>query len=314
MLRAFPLYFLAFTFSAFGLTGCGEAEIENHTRYDLSDMSLSDSLPPMRSPRELTTSDTIPTPELPGNFTEESAMELVYGLYDRNIECSKWICTIQERPAFEGKISTSGHLFSRSAGFFPFKTKNGMGVFLITETLARSKEGWEECHACAPTLGVAEFSHEDNAWIVKNLKKDMNELGAWGHLPEANLVKIGKDRFGILFHDGYTNQGITSGNEVLVGVADEQFKILASFSTEYSNEGFFPAGLQDPGAYAYESQMSFVNGKNNDYYDIAILTSGTRPVTGNPEDDAISGFQETRKFVYNNGRYVLADSVVNLLR
>lgn len=300
------------TLSGIGLvsTGCNGTEVENHTNYDVP---FPDTFPPMVSPHELSANDTIPVPELPGNFTEEEAMELIYGLYDRNIECSKWVCTVQERPSFEGKMSESGHLFSRSAGFYPFRNGTGIGVYLITETLQRTKEGWEDCHACAPILGAAEFTHADNKWIVKSLKKDLGELGAWGALPTGQLIKIGQDHFGILFEGGFTNQGISVNTQSILAVADGQFEIVHNAETGFSNEGFFSEGMDAAGAYAYDSKVRFEEGENGEFFDLIIQTEGTRPMDGS-ESGQILPFKEVRKYVFEAGKYALRDSSVTLTR
>lgn len=295
-----------------------ETEVENHTRYgDLdslaSDSGFVDTFPPMKSPRELSASDTVEPPALPGNFTEERAMELVYGLYDKKIECSQWVCTVQEKDAFAEKIDAEGRLYSRSAGFYPFETESGIGVFLVTETLSRSGDGWESCHSCAPILGAAEFTLQDDEWVIKNLKKDLGQFGAWGTLPEKELVRIGPEKWGILFHEGYTSMGITTGNALLMGESNQQFRILADFQTEFSNEGFYSEDNQPDRAYQYGSEIRFDASKNEDFFPIVVRTSGTRPVTGDPESDQIMEFEEKRLYTFKSGKYVMADSTITFL-
>lgn len=296
--------------------GCG-TEVENHTNYGTGAISetvpFPDTFPPMRSPREVVENDTVHPPALPGNFDEVQAMELVFGLYDKNIECSEWVCTVQEKPKFQSKMSESGKLYSRSAGFFPFENSNGVGVFLVTETLQRTQDGWESCHVCSPILGIAEFALQDDEWVIKSLKKDLGEYGAWGELPSHELIQIGPEKYGILFHDGYTSQGITSGSALIAAEAEGKFKVIADFETEFSNEGFYFEGNFPERAYAYNSKMEFVDGENTDFYDLLVRTEGTKPLSDDPESEQIRNFVKKRVFVFEKGKYVLTDSVVSFV-
>ncbi|HEX2898462.1 MAG TPA: hypothetical protein VHS96_01970, partial [Bacteroidia bacterium] len=118
-----------------------------------------------------TTADSSHRQYIEGAFTVPAAMEVIFGLYDKNIECSQWVCKPHEAKRFESKAGGKGLLHTRAAGTYPVETAQGKKMLLLTETLSREKDGWEDCHACSPILGAAMFQQIDGAWFIEALQK-----------------------------------------------------------------------------------------------------------------------------------------------
>lgn len=245
-----------------------------------------------------------------GEFNVPEAMEVIFGLYDREVECSRWICKARELPSFAGKASREGVVHTRAAGAFPFVADGQKKVILLTETLSRDRSGWESCHACAPILGAALFSQVDSAWFVEALQKNITEIGAWGELPARNLVKIGPETYAIALDYTYSGQGNTIGGTLLVAFGDGTIRQVADVHTRYSNEDMFLPGEDGGYAYSYTSTISFQEGSNTHINDLVVATTGRRPSDGMEGTGSIKPFQEQRVYVMHEGSYVLYDSVL----
>lgn len=238
-----------------------------------------------------------------GAFTVPAAMEVIYGLYDRDIECSKWVCMPHEAKRFESKASSGGTLHTRPAGVFPIPAKEGRKMLLLTETLSREKEGWEDCHACAPILGAAMFQEIDGAWFIEALEKDMGELGSYGTLPPSSLMTLGPDFHGVRFDYGYTAQGITSGGILIIGMVDGKFEELLSVDTDYDNLGLL--GEDDPRAYKMESRLTLEDNRPGQPFDLLVHRFGRRPKDGIDGSGPIVEVSEELRYRLKGSRYEL---------
>jgi hypothetical protein len=254
-----------------------------------------------------TTDDSSHKQYIEGAFTVPAAMEVIFGLYDKNIECSQWVCKPHEAKRFESKAAGKGLLHTRPAGTYPLETSQGKKMLLLTETLSREKDGWEDCHACAPILGAAMFQQIDGAWFIEALQKDLGEMGSWGQLPANSLVKIGPDMYGVIFKDGYTAQGITEGQIEIMGLVDGKFQILLSENTSYNNEGMFADAKSEPRAFKYDTEISFQEKEPGAPFELTLFRKGTRPRDGHDGNGPIVKFAETLRYKIEKGKYVLSE-------
>jgi hypothetical protein len=247
-----------------------------------------------------------------GQWTEEKAMAVVYGLYDKGMECSKWVCKPSERKSFGDKIDDQGMLYTRAAGHFQYKTSEGNKVLLLTETLSREAGGWEECHACAPIVGLAEFTELEGDWFVQGLRKDLETMGSWGQLPPNELVQVGPDNFAVMFEPGYLQMGILESKFVVAGIVDGKFEVVLDVEASYSNEGYYFEDFFPEKAYSFESSTEWKKGSNPSWYDLIITTKGKRPISGKEDGDDIREFVEKSTYKFENGKYVLEDKVTDV--
>jgi hypothetical protein len=253
---------------------------------------------------DTTTADSGIAQYIEGPFTVPAAMEVIFGLYDRDIECSKWLCKPDEAKRFESKASGDGTLFTRAAGTYPVQTAEGKKMLLITATLSREKEGWEDCHSCAPILGMAMFHEIDGAWFIETLTKDLGEIGSWGQLPDNKLIKIGPDQYGVLFNNVFNGQGISDARTVIVGMVEGEFHVLLDENTSYTNEGMFVDGKSDPDFYSFTSDLKFESKDPGKPYHLVLNTKGRRPVDGVEGNGPIQSFNETTRYALSGTKYV----------
>jgi hypothetical protein len=191
-------------------------------------------------------------------------------------------------------------LYTRASSVLEIKEGEDRRMMLITETLARGKEGWESCHACAPIVGAAMFMEVEGDWYIEALRKDLDEIGSWGEIPPQTLVQIGPQAWGARLDYGSTNQGITEEGTELIGIANDRFEVLADLETNFSNEGMFFDGADAKGAYAYSSKIKFEPGNNPEYWDMVVTTSGRKPVE---EGGKIEKFKTVRRFTLKGTGY-----------
>lgn len=246
-----------------------------------------------------------------GEFTVEKAMEVVYGLYDREMECSKWVCKAPEKEGFTDKISPDGMVYTRPAANFQIQLEGEPHQLLVTETLERNADGWEDCHACAPILGVALFSEIDNAWFIRSLKKNVESVGSWGKLPEQKLMTLGKENYGIRMEHGYTAQGITVNQMMLVGMVEGKYQVILNQETGFSNEGMYYDDFHPEMAYSYTTAIESQEGENPNWLDLVLTTTGKRPQDMSKPDQNIATFNERKVFSFVKGKYELTEQVLD---
>ncbi|MGD2151197.1 MAG: hypothetical protein PVF99_11355, partial [Desulfobacterales bacterium] len=57
----------------------------------------------------------------------------------------------------------------------------------------------ESCHFCPGLIGAVIFSERNGRWEVEFEDETFAKFGCYGVPPEAKLIKIGSDRYGLLF-------------------------------------------------------------------------------------------------------------------
>src|ERR1700728_4603989 len=73
-----------------------------------------------------------------------------------------------------------------------------------------------DCHACAPDIGVGVFLYAGGAWSAESSSPSVASLGAWGGPPDADLVRIGPNLYGIRLTASDMHQGdATTFSELL---------------------------------------------------------------------------------------------------
>lgn len=81
----------------------------------------------------------------------------------------------------------------------PFQQGGIEKYILITETAP--PEPNYTCHLYAPVIGGAIFSKVGNKWQLDVEQKYIKKMGIYGSAPKGKLIKIGPDKYGVLFHE-----------------------------------------------------------------------------------------------------------------
>jgi len=236
-----------------------------------------------------------------GEFDTGKALELIYGSYDSQKKYSKWKVTkedIQSLPSEDRSTGIQPGTGYTAANFAkPFTQAGVARFFVITETVPAHYD----CHACAPIIGGATFSKQGDAWQLDTLTKEVSTMGSWGSAPEGKLIKIGPERYGVVFQPGYTGQGITSESAVVIAETTENVReVLVVDEYGADNSGTCGEGLAP--CYSFSSKLEFVAGSNPEFYDARVTTTGTKE----DKDGNVRRANAVKKYTFANGKYMLA--------
>ncbi len=132
-----------------------------------------------------------------------SLMKRTYGSYNSHLKC--WITKGGQlnrphcmKPVSLNRVTVDGRKLS-------FLLVSGNEVDLSTRSV-----GGMGAHMSGGLVGMFVYSGPDSSprVIAQEPKK---ELGAYGDYPEGKFVRLGPDRYGWQFSNGFTGQGYTDG-------------------------------------------------------------------------------------------------------
>lgn len=205
-------------------------------------------------------------------FTEEGALNLIYGNYNYNDKCSIWTLNASE-------ISTLGlgkeikELQVRVNQFETFERNGNENIFMVT------KAGYPDytCRPCSPFIGTAIFEKIEDKWYLISESHYITSFGFFGDIPKGKLVQIGQKNFGILFKVGFLNMGIYEEDTIILGEISNKIEKVFELDTAGNNEGI--CNDSSIPCYKYESQMKFIPSSSNpEFFDIELFSSGTKPL------------------------------------
>ena len=241
-----------------------------------------------------------------GDFTEAKALKLLFGNYGRYTDCddtrlcAKWRLTKGEVESAElGEAffaSNDWTVYTRAVMAKTF-VQDGRERFILIMQTSPPQYG---CHACAPVMGAATFSKVANDWQLENQTKLITRIGSFGQIPAGQLVKIGPDKYGVLFQLGDMHQGVSNECLILIAELRNAIKtILPATELGEDNGGF--CGKETGPCYSYRSRFEFVPRRVPDYFNFVIRTKGTKQ----NERGSIVQVHDIRTYVFSNDRYSL---------
>ncbi len=238
-----------------------------------------------------------PTISLEGEFDNAKAMRAIYGSYNADQKRAQWRPAKGEldRFSFYSDIKTvsSRVLFAKA-----FQQNETERYFVITRT-APTKE---DCDDCVPVIGGAVFTKAGNEWQLDTQSKAITRTGMQGEMSGGKVVKIGADKYAVLFHWKAANLGVTEEGDLLIAEAKSGLKEVFSMVTGGNNKSYCQEkGLyeDDPSCWAYASKLEFVPATNAGYYELKVSTQGTKPV----EDNNVVRVRETKRFAFSENGY-----------
>lgn len=158
----------------------------------------------------------------------------------------------------------------------PFVENNVSKFMLVTGSVAEGeKEFGDGCHACGVRIGAAVFAKQDNTWKLELGQKQIAIYGAFGAAPDADLVKIGPERYALTFKWGDMHEGVTDSTVCYVDRVNSAFKeiLMVSEGHDTSGYGTFKAAADNE---TYESKIDYIQGNNPLYFDIRLTKKGKR--------------------------------------
>ncbi len=183
------------------------------------------------------------------------------------------------------------------------------GIFL-TQANPIGSDGLENCHACAPLLGIGVYQYR-NQWKLfsKNIK--VAELGSWGRVlgysqnpNDVNIVPIGNEKFLITLKTSDGGQGYTSDYLSII-------QVNSIGMDQHGNQPIEFLGTIETAASDCDTGMS----KGEDWIgEVSINTKGDRPIVTiaknfkkNCTNEIVPGNQIILNYKYNGSTksYVL---------
>lgn len=198
------------------------------------------------------------------------AMFMLYGNYDSSTNSASWRGkeTVYIDGYAELVVLAATPILSK-----PFMENNTPKFILVTSSF--NKEEPADCHACGVRIGAAVFVKKDNIWRMELGQKDVALYGAFGAAPDADMVKIGPDRFAFTFSWGEMHGGDEGYIVNYIDRVNGKFKEILTVVTSHDTSG---AGTLSP-AEANEtskSKIEYVQGSNPAYFDIKVTSRGKR--------------------------------------
>jgi hypothetical protein len=142
--------------------------------------------------------------------------------------------------------------------------------YLITATYPTDKD--YQCHACSTIIGAAEFRQDDSHWELEAFSPYVCRGPEFGADPDVTLVKIGPDRYGVSLTSSHSDMAGESESVRIVATVGNWIGDVLFQSTSY-------AGTNNARNYSWSNRTSIqtVPGRNPDYFDIQMVTTGTKP-------------------------------------
>jgi hypothetical protein len=155
----------------------------------------------------------------------------------------------------------------------------------------------QDCHACAPDIGIAIFEKQENgSWSFERMKKHLTRWGSWGDAGDMNLRKIGEDTYALDFSSGYGGQGVWEETTIFYEL--QYFQEIFSCQTHEDNSG---TGDKPAMQYDWDKKIEFVPGrKESGYYDLIVTKSGRGHKVLDDYDSPVIRFSGKELYKYDN--------------
>ncbi|HAS52744.1 MAG TPA: hypothetical protein DCS42_00785 [Nitrospiraceae bacterium] len=223
-----------------------------------------------------------------GEFNPGKGLAVIKGKYDPKKSYSEWKPKKQDPmappPEDDWPLKT-----------IPFKQGTVERLYFFTQ---RADHG--ECQTCGATISAAAMTKVANGWRVDAVARNVLVQGAHGYGHGGELVKIGAERFGVLFETGGGNRGYYAGSKAFVYEHRGKLKDLSIYDTSGDNTG---ACTEKEKCYSFDSTISFLPALPREFFDILVVTRGT---DSERLGDGIIKINRTRRYTFNRGVYTLA--------
>jgi hypothetical protein len=169
-------------------------------------------------------------------------------------------------------------------------------LILLISTEPFEDDYW--CIACSPLLGAQLWHKEDNSWCLLAEDRAITFMGGAGGLnyEDAKVVNVGSNKFGVLIEDDISRGGSTPIETTLLLPSGKGFIIAFQEITGDGYQG------DETSYYRYTAKIDFLPGKNVDYFNLRVITSGTNRVKRGGREIP---WNREKIYVMNNGRYIL---------
>jgi hypothetical protein len=208
-----------------------------------------------------------PIRTIAGEFSGKKALELLYG-ETAVINDDSGVVYVECQSAFLAKLEEPLSTTVRINLVAQYR-QNDTDKYVII-TAASPSDSQMHCHACPAVIGGAVFFRAGNTWQIEVEQEYITSIGSFAFAPPGELVRIGPDEYGILFRDSYVGQGYYTNWFYIIAVVEGYFTRVLTLATA--------AGpvFDDRDTASYSSEIEFIQGEDSTYYDMRVVTNGTK--------------------------------------
>lgn len=234
-------------------------------------------------------------------FDIVQAMKMLYGNYDMKKQTS--VASLPKEkssfPAAGEEQMTIRMLFNAFSG-----DAGAQSFVLVTYAVPTSGQTFD-CHACAPTIGMAIFSQKGLKWTVDASNRAITSSGEWGKPPtDIQLVQVGPNRRAVKFIDVGGGQGETTAVLQLLipwnGTVDLGLEQIIADDNKggCDSKGGLPC-------YANHRSVTFIRNDHVEFYDLELKLTGTDfPLSDTSAPMRVRKVRGLQTFKFENGKYV----------
>lgn len=132
----------------------------------------------------------------------------------------------------------------------------------IQKRFVQISRNGESCHYCPGLIGAVIYSKNNSHWEVEFEEENFAKFGFYGVAPQAKLIKIGSDRYGLLFQWSQNAQG--GGGYVhyvaLFDLRDKGYKLILGEKIYQTEVALYPD----------TPKVEVISTINGDFYNIRI--------------------------------------------
>ena len=234
-------------------------------------------------------------------FNVPQAMKAFYGNYGVNTQTSAASLPKEKSsfPAAGEEQMTIRMLFNAFIG-----SAGAQSFVLVTYAVPTSGQTFD-CHACAPTIGMAVFSQKGLKWTIDSYSRAITSSGEWGKPPtNIELVQIGPNRRAVKVVDIGEQNGETTALLQLLIPWNSTVNLGLERIIADDNEGICDPNGGLP-CYANHRSATFIRDDHVEFYELELKLTGTdfplSDKSGNARARKVRGLET---FKCENGTYL----------
>jgi hypothetical protein len=149
-------------------------------------------------------------------------------------------------------------------------------------------------------IGMAVFLKTAQSWDTVSFSKTIVYFGQSGGAPNARAVQIGPQRTGIVLQTGAGNDGeYFTISAILIPWHKD---VVEAFHGETGHDNGGDCGpITGRPCFDNSKEVSFVPGRNPDYFDLRLTLSGTD--FADDTDEKRKNVQGSERFTFSEGKY-----------
>ncbi len=240
--------------------------------------SISDSQKGLMSLAEFVRAELAKRKSFSGSFDDSKALQALYGQYRPDLGgCLRK--DVQLPGSDEVTPQATAHVFLSREYESHGETKHLLLIATNTED--------NVCHACAPLIDAAIFTHKNGSWLIERQFNEVQLPAQYGKPPDCSWDRIGQDQWALVVNNMDGGQGIYHSDVIVISLEAPEPKAVLSFSTEYNDSENSP-----------KCQLSFKT-SSKAFWDGEIgVTYPKKP-----------GHIDRLHYTYSNGTYDTQDSI-----